>query len=884
MAAISEWLTCLADQFLGIAFFNGIRIDTDRITDPRWDRVLPILAEEQVLTCRVMLERKLLGRGVKVLDVGTGSGVFAIWVAAHGCDVVAIDNSPRAIKFANYNLSHPDNAARIQAAGGSVRIEGADFLAWAREQPCTFDLVILAPPYNPTAPGVFPARHAEAGPLGQDRFQEQLPLAYHLIGARGKIVGNQMAFHRKNQAEAWWREQIESIDPRALDQCRVSFAPMLALAEYPAKAFMQMQYRYFLDPSLNPEKHQPVQEYIKTSLGKWDDDAVFGLYYYEVEKPAASPSCFVPERFTLPFEVPATWQDRVDLHRRIVEHTSQKNSIPTAALFLHNDFTPPLPDAPTALSATTLDVEPRQRFQASVLRTLLTWILQNRIVGADSAAFDLVLIDIGPWFYSEQGRGAIRNEALLCGGPEFTANVTEMLTRYQRNTKAQQLCRLAPFLHPSFTGASDPSEWGGVNFHAVDDADFDLGLDQDDRLRLSRWAEQIAVKFADLNSMGHSIEGDLVTIGSESIATAYATSSLSELGVASPRDYMLRLEQDYGDAIPPETKDRDLELVHMTFHKRLREIVRPHDDDVFSSALLGMPLSMAFSGADSNDSDLPDNYRGGLWIYAASTNKIGPRQELLLFDLVRLASITAGASISASATRSLIEVERARANTFELLPRDAWTKLVDASQPLFPPGPFHTAKSWYKKHTQSKPIPKRVELTSACEAFLTGLKIDSSWLTFEASLCLARAASRRYSLAVPFVEAMLGHAWNMKFPFPAIKSRRIESCSAKVVVALRYFLHEKPEEVETTSWELTVKDTIVYTLTATYHTTQAAQAAAEVLALTPKMRMQRDNRDTPGEACMFADWLRQEAQLYGPPEQAGRTLTMWWQFVCEWIE
>ena len=103
MHTLSKWESCLADAERGIAFFDGITIEADRITDPRWDRVLPILEEEQVFMCRMMAPLLRARPGALVLDVGTGSGVFAILAAQLGCRVVAIDTSQRAIQFARQN-------------------------------------------------------------------------------------------------------------------------------------------------------------------------------------------------------------------------------------------------------------------------------------------------------------------------------------------------------------------------------------------------------------------------------------------------------------------------------------------------------------------------------------------------------------------------------------------------------------------------------------------------------------------------------------------------------------------------------------------------------------------------------------------------------------
>ena len=47
-------LADVPDSQLGVASFDGIYIEADPITDPRTDRVLPVMEEEQIFMCRQM--------------------------------------------------------------------------------------------------------------------------------------------------------------------------------------------------------------------------------------------------------------------------------------------------------------------------------------------------------------------------------------------------------------------------------------------------------------------------------------------------------------------------------------------------------------------------------------------------------------------------------------------------------------------------------------------------------------------------------------------------------------------------------------------------------------------------------------------------------------
>src|SRR5437763_973590 len=95
-----------ASILTGLSRFDGISIVADPITDARHDRVLPIMEEEQIFMCRQMdAVIRRAGPGALALDVGTGSGVFAIWAARRGCRVLAVDVSMRAIAVTRRNAS-----------------------------------------------------------------------------------------------------------------------------------------------------------------------------------------------------------------------------------------------------------------------------------------------------------------------------------------------------------------------------------------------------------------------------------------------------------------------------------------------------------------------------------------------------------------------------------------------------------------------------------------------------------------------------------------------------------------------------------------------------------------------------------------------------------
>lgn len=120
---------------LGEAWFAGLKFRVDEHTlIPRSP-----LAELILGGIQPWLE---LGRALKVLDIGTGSGCIAAALAWHwpALEVDAVDVSPKALAVAR------DNMARL-GLGDRVRLIESDlFRALANRQ---YDLIIANPPYVP---------------------------------------------------------------------------------------------------------------------------------------------------------------------------------------------------------------------------------------------------------------------------------------------------------------------------------------------------------------------------------------------------------------------------------------------------------------------------------------------------------------------------------------------------------------------------------------------------------------------------------------------------------------------------------------------------------------------------------------------------------------
>jgi HemK-related putative methylase len=122
---------------------------TDRYDRLRIERVLdlpvvvlPSVANPNVLRTGAFfasrIDARLVAADADVLDMGTGSGVCALFAARHARRVVAVDINPGAARCATVNalLNHLD--ARVEVRQGDL------FAPVSRER---FDLVLFNPPF-----------------------------------------------------------------------------------------------------------------------------------------------------------------------------------------------------------------------------------------------------------------------------------------------------------------------------------------------------------------------------------------------------------------------------------------------------------------------------------------------------------------------------------------------------------------------------------------------------------------------------------------------------------------------------------------------------------------------------------------------------------------
>ena len=98
----------------------------------------PSLLRSGEFLVRQLARRDLLQPPKRVLDLGSGSGAGAVMAARAGCDVVAVDINPDAVRCTRINALLNQVDARVEARLGDL------FAAVNGER---FDVVLFNPPY-----------------------------------------------------------------------------------------------------------------------------------------------------------------------------------------------------------------------------------------------------------------------------------------------------------------------------------------------------------------------------------------------------------------------------------------------------------------------------------------------------------------------------------------------------------------------------------------------------------------------------------------------------------------------------------------------------------------------------------------------------------------
>jgi release factor glutamine methyltransferase len=148
---------------------------------------------ETELLVEAVLERLPATQGLRVVDIGTGSGAISIALATQrlNLQVTTLDISPAALAVARENAATHGVADRIRFLESDLLAALAD----SDEPP--FDAIVSNPPYVPEAdratlhPQVRdhePATALFAGPEGMDIYRRLIPQAYAALKPGGLLA------------------------------------------------------------------------------------------------------------------------------------------------------------------------------------------------------------------------------------------------------------------------------------------------------------------------------------------------------------------------------------------------------------------------------------------------------------------------------------------------------------------------------------------------------------------------------------------------------------------------------------------------------------------------------------------------------------------------
>jgi len=664
-----KWPPCYVDPRRGIAFFDGITIEADSMNDSRWDRVIPVFEEEQVLVCRQMLPK--LKSGYLVLDVGTGSGVYAIWAAKHNCKVIAIDINNRAINKAlfnakNNNIGICQNLENLQE--GTIYFAQKEFNdAFKEEYKNHFDIVILSPPYTPSLiRGV--AYHAASGEDGQEAFNKQIKIVPDILKEDGCCIGNQMTTVIAKEIKA-----LSKIKQEFNNKCKIRYARIIE-SDYSTEDFLIRQYANLLND--NNDLKKKIKE---VSNG----NSSFALIYYEITKNNSNELTI--ERFKT-YTVPNNrnfknmWDYRIWAHRHCVDYSVERNFSGIFSFFL-DDFSLNISDS------STLDIEclktwkssdrwKKELWEKSTLRKIDNYIKWKKTWSDYYPSFDLILVDTSPIHYPLEGRKKLSNEVKIWLEEKNEKLCVDLLQEYQLIVASIQEAKLSIFLHPNFTRVLSPQKEWELTFPKSLILPIDMANEKEDlniyqdclnngRLKIDlQFTENLDFKnkFTFIPELGFS------TIEVGSISLPHPMELYQELknpkrfSKAKEYEAILGQENDFNliKALNnPEFRndkdkynqlflmlEHDLEcstlIMHKEINRKFKMIFQTSDtqcetEKSWSSQLLGIPLGLSYDSSFLKEDDFPIAYRGCVWVYGLTSKEWTNEHELFLADISRLA-------------------------------------------------------------------------------------------------------------------------------------------------------------------------------------------------------------------------------------------------------
>lgn len=704
----------------GLAFFDGIFIRSDSIYNPRPDRALPIFEEEQVFACRLMnpylgnpeserlhlLGERLLKPGLRVLDVGTGSGIFAIFAAKSECRVVALDNNQRACRLALSNAEFNNIKVRDEGedvndlSNGEIVILSRTFdEEFVQQNYGRFDVVILSPPYTPT-PTDFKnlvAPHAQSGEIGLDVFREQVTLVPRVLADNGVCFGNQMSAISalrglqiptlsellKHPTDRERIELVKIIRDAFFEGFSLRCIPILEELKS-TKEFLKDEFAGIYNQLT--ENAEKMNEWREEVSGRFPH---LSLLCYQVRKSGDGdvrlgdiPWDDLPweksSQWTVPKNPVKGWEDRVRIHQAIVNHRLSKGFDPLP-VFITSGTTD------TLLSFESAEAIPNNGFQENPIlqRNPLALIdaeIKSQLLGD---LFSVIYLDTTPIYPKELGFFDIDLERRVWIDGKASLNelkdkpkadlAWEILKIWENVTVTLQTADCGIGFHPTFSGYQGPAKgwrWPEIVFTEY-------------RHRTNRNSSRLPNDLNEFQQKATSVVWERFLEAQKTQPEVkdlykerdsfYSSSSLDDLQASSFQVNYRECEKRAAALavkLGPEAAQqfsmeqiRKLDLfgcqrvMHEAVHQRFEEYARRLSPklrlgNVEESILFSLPLGMLFYELKDNRRSAPPFFKGGLWAWFVPNERRRLRHEEAAQHLMHVMWVLLTASYSASSEKA----------------------------------------------------------------------------------------------------------------------------------------------------------------------------------------------------------------------------------------
>ncbi len=156
-------------------------------------------------------------RRLKCLDVGTGTGIAAIYMARRGCETFATDITEESVELAYRN-------ARIN--GVTLHVTQGDLMEHFRDS--SFDIVTFNPPYLPESPSDFGLSLSWAGGLrGREVIDCFLSDLTRVLRKGGEALILHADYNEPHRTLKWGRER--GFDVHIVGRRKLAFHELVVL-------------------------------------------------------------------------------------------------------------------------------------------------------------------------------------------------------------------------------------------------------------------------------------------------------------------------------------------------------------------------------------------------------------------------------------------------------------------------------------------------------------------------------------------------------------------------------------------------------------------------------------------------------------------------------